>query len=453
MANITKRANTYTITVSLGYDGENKQIRKYMTYKPDKSMTDKQIQKELERQAALFESKCLKGLYLDGNITFAEFAAQWFNDYAEKQLKAKTIRGYRIFLKRVNAAIGHVKLDKLQLHHLTQFYNNLKENGIREDTKYKSVIDFKAFLLERNITQDKLSKESGVSIFSIRSVAKGNNINYDTALKISEYFKTDISKLFCFADNKTLSDNTIHHYHTFISSVLTTAVQWQVILSNPCEHVKPPKVTRKEAKFLDENNLEILLDILDNLSPEEEQNKLMIQILLFTGLRKGELCGLKFEDIDFNNRAISVKRNLLYLPEQGIFENTPKTDSSIRTISVSDNIIQLLKNHRISQMRQKIIISDKWNETGYIFTAWFRKLVKKYELPDVSIHSLRHTAATMLLMKGLPVKAVSSRLGHANAVTTSSIYSHALKSIDEKASEIMDDILSGNNKQNKKRHG
>ena len=452
--------------VSLGYDSSGVQIRKYLTYKPDANMTQKQIDKELQRQAVLFEDKCKKGLYLDGNITFSEFVKKWFEDYAEKKLKEQTLARYKSFMKRINVAIGHIKLDKIQPHHLTQFYNNLAENGIREDIKYKSSVDFKKFLIKNNLTQERLSKESGVSLFSVRSIVRGNNVNYDTAFKINEYLKTDFSKMFFAENNKTLSEKTIHHYHAFISSVLSTAVQWQVIFSNPCERVKPPKVIRKEAKYLDESGLEQVLNVIDNLPEENSQNCLMIRIFLFTGLRRGELCGLKFEDIDFINNTISVKRNLLYLPEKGIFENTPKTESSIRTISVSDNIIKLLNIHRISQMKRQVVTGDKWIDTDYIFTAWngaplhpdtisswFRKLVKKYDLPNVSIHSLRHTVATMLLMNGLPVKAVSSRLGHANAVTTSMIYSHALQSADEKAAEIMDDILSGNKNKQKKKHG
>jgi len=80
-------------------------------------------------------------------------------------------------MKRVNVAIGHIKLDKLQPHHLTEFYNNLKEEGIREDVKYKSAADFKQFLLEKNLTQEKLSKETGISVFSIHAFVKGNNVN------------------------------------------------------------------------------------------------------------------------------------------------------------------------------------------------------------------------------------------------------------------------------------
>ncbi|MCL2774170.1 MAG: tyrosine-type recombinase/integrase [Oscillospiraceae bacterium] len=467
MAQIKKRGDTYTIMVSLGYDNMGKQIRKYMTYKPEKSLTPKQIEKEVQRQAVLFEDKCKKGLYLDGNIAFSEFAEKWFADYAEKQLKAQTLARYRSFMKRVNAAIGHIKLDKLQPHHLTEFYNNLKEDGVRKDVKYKSAVDFKKFLLDKNLTQEKLSKETGVSVFSVHSLVKGNNINYDTALKISECLKIDFSKLFFSENNKTLSDKTIHHYHAFISSVLSTAVLWQVILTNPCERVKPPKFTRKEAKYLDEDELAQVLTVINSLPDDENQNCLMIKVLLSTGLRRGELCGLKYDDIDFENRTISVNRNLLYLPDKGIFENTPKTESSIRVIPASPYIIQSIKEHKILQKQRKIECGDKWNDTEYIFTAWngsplhpdtisgwFRKLVKKYDLPNVSIHSLRHTAATILLMKGLPARVVAELLGHVNEITTATIYSHVLKSVYDKAADIMDDVMSGKqNRQDKKKHG
>lgn len=113
-----------------------------------------------------------------------------------------------------------------------------------------------------------------------------------------------------------------------------------------------------------------------------------------------------------------------------------------------------MNQHRIWQTKRRLEVGDLWNHTEYLFTSynglplhpdtissWFRKFTAKYDLPDVSIHSLRHTNVTMLLMRGLPVKAVSSRLGHANAITTSNIYSHALKSKEERASEIMDDIM------------
>ncbi len=131
MATIRKRGNTYQIRVSCGYDSSGKQIEKSITWKPAAGMTKRQIEKELERQKVLFEEKCRTGQFLDGNITFAEFTARWLKDYAEKQLKAKTITGYKNMLPRILAAIGHIKLSKLQPHHLMEFYNSLGETGVR----------------------------------------------------------------------------------------------------------------------------------------------------------------------------------------------------------------------------------------------------------------------------------------------------------------------------------
>lgn len=296
-------------------------------------------------------------------------------------------------------------------------------------------------------------------------MASGNNITLETADKISKYLQIKFSELFLPIDEKrSLSDKTVRHYHAFISSILSTAVVWQVIFANPCERVKPPKVTKKEAKYLEENELQTLLQILDTLPEEENQNCLMIKLLLSTGLRRGELCGLKWQDINFGDLTVTIKRNLLYLPNKGIFEDTPKTETSNRSVTLSNSIISLLNEHKKMQLRKQFELGDRWTYTDYLFTSWnglplhpdtisswFKELVKKYNLPDVSVHSLRHTNATMLLMNGLPEKAVSSRLGHANVTTTRNIYSHALQSKDKEAAEIMDNILSKENRQNKKR--
>ena len=117
MATVTKRGDTYKITVSCGYDINGKQIRRNTTWKPASGMTKKQIEKELERQTVLFEERCRTGQYLDGSIRFADFAEKWMNDYADKQLKAKTVAGYKELLKRINPAIGHIKLEQIQPQH------------------------------------------------------------------------------------------------------------------------------------------------------------------------------------------------------------------------------------------------------------------------------------------------------------------------------------------------
>lgn len=141
----------------------------------------------------------------------------------------------------------------------------------------------------------------------------------------------------------TLSAKTIQHYHRFISSILQTAVQWQIILYNPCDRVKPPKVEQKESRFLDDVEV---MELFHCLKKQPIQYKTLITLLVYTGMRRGEVCGLKWSDIDFNNQTITIQRALLYLPNKGIFEDTPKTNTSQRIIKVADTALQLLKEHK-----------------------------------------------------------------------------------------------------------
>ena len=132
MATIKQRGDSYKITVSCGYDLNGKQIRRHLTWTPEPGMTKRQIQKELDRQAVLFEEKCRNGQVLDGNIKFAEFAEKWFADYAEKQLRPTTGCGVSVGAQTHTACNWHIRLDKLRPHHLMAFYDNLAESGIRK---------------------------------------------------------------------------------------------------------------------------------------------------------------------------------------------------------------------------------------------------------------------------------------------------------------------------------
>lgn len=451
MATIRKRGNNYQIRVSCGYKVTGEQIIKTTTYKPHPGMTPKQIKKEVERQAVLFEEKCLNGTYLDGNIKLSDFAEKWFADYAEKQLKAKTLARYKSLFERINEALGHLRIDRIQPHHLLEFYNNLSENGIREDIKYKSVIDFKSLLKQSKLTQAKLSANANISLQVIKSCIQGVNISKQSADKITAYFGRN--DLFVPVDNKkTLSAKTILHYHRLISSMLNTAVEWQLISSNPCDRVKPPKLEHNEAKYLDEVQA---AELIKCLIDEPLQYKTIIMLLLYSGMRRGELCGLDWSDIDFKNNLVNISKSSLYLPGRGIYEDTTKNKTSERIIQVPQYMIELLIEHKKEQNRMRLLMGDQWHNTGKVFTAqngnpihpdtitgWFGRFIKKNNLPDIHLHSLRHTNATLLIAAGTDIRTVANRLGHATASTTSNIYAHAIKSADEIASEKLADILN-----------
>lgn len=132
MANIQKRGNSYRIKVSCGYDTHGKQVIQSMTWKPpDENMTERQIEKELQRQAVLFEEECLKGNVVAA-IKFEDFARQWFKEYAEISLKQRTVEGYHQMEKRIYKAIGHIRMDKLTARHIQKFILSLC-NAERED--------------------------------------------------------------------------------------------------------------------------------------------------------------------------------------------------------------------------------------------------------------------------------------------------------------------------------
>lgn len=452
MANITKRGNSYLIRVSCGYDMQGKQIVHNMTWKPEINMTAKQMEKEVHIQAALFEQKCRQGLYLDGNIRFADFTQKWLTNYAEKQLKVKTVARYKELLKRINQAIGHIKLNQLQPTHLLRFYDNLAEEGIRNDIKYKAQPELQATIDSTSMSKTALAKKANVAFATLKQAYQGENISTTTAQKIATALNCKVDDIFQQSSTiTTLSPKTIQHYHRLISSILQMAVQWQIIFSNPCSRIKPPKVELKESRFLDDVEAMTLLKCLER---EPLQYKTLITLLIYTGMRRGEVLGLKWSDIDFNSQIIHIQRALLYLPDKGVFEDTPKTATSNRIIKVAEEAIKLLKSHKSEQNIHRLKCGDLWQNSDYVFpswdgkplhpdtlTSWFHTFIQKNSLTKVSIHSLRHTNASLLIANGINITTVAKRLGHATTATTTKIYAHAIQSADEAASDILQDLF------------
>lgn len=452
MANITKRGSSYLFRVSCGFDGNGKRLMKSQTWTPPPNLTPKQAEKEAQRQAVLFEEKCRTGQYLDSNIRFADFAEVWLHDYAEKQLKATTLARYKELLIRINAALGNMKLGAIQPHHLMAFYDNLEESGIRQDIKYTPLPQFAVQFQSERHTKEGLAKSAKISAATIDSALKGNNIRRVSAERISAALGKSVDELFAAQEDKGLADTTILHYHRLISTILNTAVHWQLLISNPCQRVKPPKVKRKEARYLDEIQAAQLLECVQK---EPYQYNVIVQLLLYTGMRRGELCGLEWQDVDFFTNCLHIRRSSLYIPEKGIFEDEPKNETSKRVIKLSVSAVQLLKDYRAWQEKQKAELGTTWQNTNRLFTAWngkpinpdtitawFHDFVKRNNLPPCSVHSLRHTNATLLIASGAPIKTVSKRLGHSNVSTTGNIYTHAIQSADEAAAEALEDILS-----------
>ena len=196
--------------------------------------------------------------------------------------------------------------------------------------------------------------------------------------------------------------------------------------------------------------------MLSLLNEEPMQLRVMITMLVFTGMRRGELCGLEWKDIDFDQRTISICRTSQYIGRgKNLITKEPKTRSGIRKLSVGENLCRLLKSYRKFQMLERLRVGDRWVDTDRLFTQWngepihpdtvtegFAKFLKRHDLPKVTLHSLRHSNATLMIAEGVDIRTVSNRLGHAQTSTTLNIYSHALKSRDQDAADKLDAALN-----------
>lgn len=478
MAAIEKRGeNSFRLTVSCGYDKDGKKLLKHKTINLSDIKPKKQPE-EAQRQWILFKDEVEKGLYLDaGKITFEDFIQKWLKDYAESELAPKTLHRYKELLNsRIIPALGHIKLNKLQPTHLTEFYNNLRETGIRLDNKYTPKKDFINIITGLNLTSKDILLKSGIDDSTLKRIEHGGNVQASTANKICTSINVPISTLFePIKQEKALSDRTILHHHRLISSILTCAVQWEFLLNNPATRVKAPKVEKKEARHFDIDKTEYILELLED---EPIKYKTMITLAIYGGMREGELAALEWPDIDFENYTIQIDKSLQHLPEKGTFIKSTKTENS-RKISIPKSVIALLREYKLWQNGAKADLGDLWVDKNMVFTSengdfifpstiskWFLNFIRKhnksimndgtipekdkpnYLIPEVNFHGLRHTSATLLINQNTDISTVSKRLGHSRTSTTMDIYSHSLEKADEVAADKLDNLLNNKAKNN-----
>ena len=177
-------------------------------------------------------------------------------------------------------------------------------------------------------------------------------------------------------------------------------------------------------------------------------------LLLLTGMRREEAMGLEWKDIDFDRSLIHIMRTSQYVAHKGILTGDTKTISSERVIKVPQTLIEDLKYYREWQNKERDKVGDRWEDHDRLFTqcngrpmspqtytSWFKKFIENTDLPKIVPHSLRHTNATLQIANNVPLTTVANRLGHATPATTTTVYSHAIKSADAAAAQILEDIL------------
>lgn len=252
-----------------------------------------------------------------------------------------------------------------------------------------------------------------------------------------------------------LSKNSLSSFYGVLSGAFKYAVYpLNYIKENPMLYVAMPKYNEKpkDSDDLKIITLEQFNKIIERF-PEGSSFYIPLQIAFNTGLRGGEVCGLQWENIDLDNKTLTVDHTLIY-KEKGIYElGTPKTKSSYRTIKIGDTLVNILKKHRIWQKKNKLEYGQYYKDSNYVCTKEngdqittntlkYLSRVVNYELKiNFNFHSLRHTHATMLLEAGANIKDIQKRLGHSKISTTLDTYSHVTKKIETETVNILENII------------
>lgn len=270
-------------------------------------------------------------------------------------------------------------------------------------------------------------------------------VGYFGKKKLSLIKSFDIELFLNDLRTQNLSNTTIKHYQNVLSVIFNYAEIHDIVERNPMKKVPAIKLDKKSVDFLSPEQAKKFLNILETASLKW---KCLIHILLFNGLRRGEVVGLKWSDIDFDNALLSVNRSVGYAPGYGISVSTPKSIHSIRVLPISEMVLNLLKEWNCEQrviFKDYILTSD-----AYIFsneidpfqpmfptapTRWLSNFEKKNGLPNMSPHDLRHTCGSLMLSSGASIKDTQDFLGHEDAKTTLKFYAGTTPETLRKASE------------------
>jgi integrase len=255
-----------------------------------------------------------------------------------------------------------------------------------------------------------------------------------------------------------LSAMTVMSLHNLLHKALETAVKWNLVAKNVCNVVSPPRRQRFEVTPLTLEQIQKLLAAV-----EGHRLEALFKLAIATGMRRGELLGLKWQDIDLARGTLQVRRILSRIPSilggKGYEEAEPKTQKSRRTILIAPFALQALKEHALRQLEEKKKAGTSWQEHDYVFSTsrgthlnptrdvldQLKALLKKADLPAIRFHDLRHSAATLLLSLGVHPKVVQEILGHSQITMTMDIYSHVLPGMQQEAMSRLNAALQKDN--------
>ncbi len=269
------------------------------------------------------------------------------------------------------------------------------------------------------------------------------------AIPLSDLRPLDLQALYSRLLKAGLSGGSVLNLHLALTNALSQAVRWGYLASNPAHGAQAPRPRRKELHVLDQAASEAILDAAAGTRMEAP-----IAIALATGMRRGEVLGLRWSDIDEQMSAAQVCRALQNTTEGLIFE-PPKTRRSRRKVILPSFLAPYLHRQKTDQARRRLRLGRDWIDEGVVvdfqdgrawnpdsFTPAWAAFLRHAGIPHVRFHDLRHAHATLMLSKGVHPKIVSERLGHASIGITLDTYSHVLPAMQQEAADAFDELFA-----------
>jgi integrase len=386
----TKTGISFRIIAYGGYkidkNGNYRQVRKTKTFKPPKDMPLRQARKIAQQMELDFTDQYKKNQASGVNMKLTE-VWEWFSKYyAPNYLRESTQETMRNIVEtKILPEIGHIKLGDFSSNRIT------------------------AFLYDVAIYKDKDGKP----------------------IKPTQYYKDSYTQLI-FSKLHTLFD---------------VAVKQGWIKDNPCTNAIKPK--RNKTQKLPPFEIDQIKDLLKRSENFDTYNA-VIHFQLYTGMRIGETLALTWDDIDFDKRTININKTINYV--RGEFKvGPPKTENSYRILGMNNTVYHLLQQVKEEQDKMKIALKDVWQDLNLVFTQDTGGYIQKANINNrlsslkkgtnyeyITVHSLRHANATLLLMNGVDLKIVSAHLGHNDIQTTANVYIDVLKSQQQVVAQLIE---------------
>ena len=339
---------------------------------------------------------------------------------------------------------------------MQEILTNFKENlNIKEETKNEKL--FVSYLKEWLMSIKNTIEENTYDSYKV-IVNKICDYFQDKNILLNDLKPVEIQKFYNFLYSKELTGNTVLHYHNVIRKALQTALKLDLILSNPADRVERPKKEQFIGSFYSQAELNTLFTLI-----KDDPLQIVIYLASFYGLRRSEVLGLKWDAFNFDNKTITIKHKAIETRKDNkrviLLKDKTKNQSSYRTLPLVDDIIVILQEHKKQIDENKKLCGNSYNKKyldyicvdsmGKLFrpeyvTDHFTLIMNKNKdiLRKIRFHDLRHSCASLLLAKGIPMKEIQDWLGHSTYSTTANIYAHLEKDTKNKSANVLSNTLT-----------